>query len=158
VLANNGSLVVIPQHTRVNNITNINIAIIIFSHYWNKFNVYTRMTPLATFARDVMARKNENWADMTTTNSNHLHYSHDMSSTHSVILACSAATSPSSSSPPNSLEAFQSQLLAVTTSMQDVVKPASARDEIAEGPLCQFRKGFLDHLQPKQVVTSVRIL
>jgi hypothetical protein len=86
------------------------------------------------------------------------------------ILACSAssfssedqeAESSLSNGFPTSLEEFQSALLAATrspldnnydTSNDNKINP---REEISDGPLCEFRRGFLDHLKPNALVKSV---
>jgi hypothetical protein len=82
------------------------------------------------------------------------------------ILACSASyVSPQeeqesslSNGFPTSLEEFQTQLLAATRSTldnDDTNNKTNPREEISDGPLCEFRRGFLDHLNPHALIKSV---
>jgi hypothetical protein len=78
------------------------------------------------------------------------------------ILACSAAAEDEDSGIlstgfPTSLEEFQTQLLAATSSIVDDKEKnkGSSREELADGPLCEFRRGFLDHLKPNSLARSV---
>ncbi|KAG7371750.1 hypothetical protein IV203_017892 [Nitzschia inconspicua] len=82
------------------------------------------------------------------------------------ILACSVSKSPSdemsetfSTGFPTSIEEFQTQLLAATGSSSidtDDAKQQKTprRDELADGPLCEYRRGFLDHLKPHALARS----
>ena len=67
--------------------------------------------------------------------------------TGTMILACSSST-----------DTLQSRLLGVGASASSSTTKSTTdggRDEIADGPLCQYQKGFLDHLTPKALITSV---
>jgi hypothetical protein len=72
--------------------------------------------------------------------------------TNAMMLACSSSST--------STETLQSRLLlGGAGSRGPSTKSATAgggREEIADGPLCQYQKGFVDHLTPKALITSVR--
>jgi hypothetical protein len=80
---------------------------------------------------------------------------HDVGCSPLMILASSSSAT---SSPyfPSSLEDFQAQLLEATNTITDLdAKKPTPRDEISDGPLCEYRKGFVAHLTPKALATSV---
>ncbi|KAG7342650.1 hypothetical protein IV203_020594 [Nitzschia inconspicua] len=82
------------------------------------------------------------------------------------ILACSVSTSNTdevsetvSNGFPTSLEEFQTQLLAATSGSiintdDEKQRKNHRRDELADGPLCEYRRGFLDHLKPHALARS----
>jgi hypothetical protein len=73
--------------------------------------------------------------------------------TNAMMLACSSSST--------STETLQSRLLlggasSRSPSTKSATTGGGGREEIADGPLCQYQKGFVDHLTPKALITSVR--
>ena len=114
---------------------------------------------LSALARDFMSRQ-KTAPLYGETNKRLAHdLSKESSSSTLQILACSASSGSSH------LDDFKNQLLAATSSVLDNTNASAAnveygnfsREEIAVGPLCEYRKGYLDHLKPKALIQSVRI-